>query len=908
MKRITLPPEWKRILSGLLISCWLHSYSSAQTSPPELDRVGNFSGQKYGTKEISPDQGASGAWQQLQKLQTTASVLYVIAHPDDEQADVLTYLSRGKGVRTALLSLNRGESGANVLGGELFDELGLLRTEELLLAGTHYGLDDLYFTDVVDYGFSKRVAESYEKWNKEHVLAEMVRVIRLNRPLIVVSRFHGSKRDGHGHHQAAGELTPEAFRLAGDPNAFPEQLTKEGLRPWQPLKLYRGGVKPEEPWNIALETGAYAAWLGETYRNVGALGYSFHRSQFGGWRPEIRGSSKQYFERLQTRVQSGNQESAFTNGIDTSIRGIFSLTGETAPQKVATLLQSVDADITSAIEVFRINKPADVIKILTNSLSNIRQAIRLTEKQPDARFMLRIKERQCVDVIHTLSGITVDALAVPNSTETKRNFYQPPPTMAAAVPGQSFKVEASFVNPGLLPVQLRAFSLLTPEGWLVTSADWGAQTLQPNEKTEGIFSVTVPEKAAFTQPYFSRASLQENHYTIRDAGSHHLPVASPVLVAKATYEIDGKSIDHYTPVLVQEANLPYDYEKHLLKVVPALAVNVQPTVGVVPVNANNQTLAVQVELLSNADHTMQGELRLNLPAGWQAQPAQIPFSFAASGERNNFSFTVSVPQTAKQTYLITAVATANGKEYTTGYTLIAHRDLDKNYLYRPATREVKGIDAQVAPGLQIGYVMGAGDQVPEALRQLGARVQLLGTADLANGKLNQYDAVLIGTRAYAVRQDLHTYNQRLLNYAQEGGNLIVLYQTPEFKPERQAPYPAKLPPDAEEVSEEDAPVELLAGKHPMLNQPNQITGQDFDGWVEQRGSKFFSEWDARYTPLLASQDNGQPVQRGGWLTAGYGKGNYTYCAYALHRQLPSGVSGAYRILANLISVGKANGK
>ncbi|MDQ3848077.1 MAG: PIG-L family deacetylase, partial [Thermoproteota archaeon] len=298
----------------------------AQTNTNSLYKVLTLTGIKQGAMDLPQDHGATGIWQRLLKLQTTASVLHTQVHPDDEHADLLTYLSRGKGVRTALLSLNRGESGANVLGAELFDQLGLLRTEEFLLAGSYYGLDDLYFTKLADYGFSKRVAEAYEKWGKENVLREMVRVIRINRPLVIISRFHGTERDGHGNHQAAGEISQLAYQLTGDSAAFPEQLTGEGLRPWKALKLYRGGIRQNEHWNIELNTGDYCPWLGQSYKNFSLLGYSMHRSQNGGNRNIVNGPFKMYYERLQSMVKGTEKESGFFDGIDTSLTGIFTIT------------------------------------------------------------------------------------------------------------------------------------------------------------------------------------------------------------------------------------------------------------------------------------------------------------------------------------------------------------------------------------------------------------------------------------------------------------------------------------------------------------------------------------------------------------------------------------------------------
>ena len=250
------------------------------------------------------------------------------------------------------------------------------------------------------------------------------------------------------------------------------------------------------------------------------------------------------------------------------------------------------------------------------------------------------------------------------------------------------------------------------------------------------------------------------------------------------------------------------------------------------------------------------------------------------------------------------MATIGGRDYTQGYDVIEHRDLETRYLYHPAATAVHGIDVAIAPGLKVGYVMGIGDEVPAGIAQLGASVTLLGEQDLATGDLRRFDAIMTGTRAYAVRDDLKTYNRRLLDYVQQGGNLIVLYNTQEFVPNTYAPYPAQLTARAEEVSEEDSPVDILAPSNPVFTRPNRITTADFDGWVEQRGSKFFSEWDAAYTPMISTHDQGQAPQQGGWLTAVYGKGHYTYFAYAFHRQLPYGVPGAYRLLANLLSLGK----
>ncbi|QHT69459.1 PIG-L family deacetylase [Rhodocytophaga rosea] len=891
----------KYLTSLLLIYCLLIIPVSAQDFPSLPGHVLNLQSGKTGARNIPQDQGMSGVWQKLQKLTTTASVLHTVAHPDDEQADMITQLSRGKGVRTSLLSLNRGEGGANVLGSEIFDGLGLLRTEELLLAGAYYGLDDLYFTDVADYGYSKRVEEAYEKWGKEQVLKEMVRVIRINRPMVIVSRFHGSERDGHGNHQAAGELTPEAFRLAGDPNVFPEQIT-EGLRPWKALKVYRGGVKADEPWQVSVETGEYSPWLGDTYGNFAFLGYSFHRSQFGGVRFQMAGSSRPYYERLDTK--NAVQEKDFFEGIDTSLPGIFKLTGETAPKELIDLLSQAENDIKKAIAGFQPAQLSAVIPPLTSALSNLRKAISLSQSQKEALFLMQIKERQVLETIHAASGIEIQAMALPMSFTGTEHFYQPPPVLEAVVPGQTFKVQVSIVNNSNQLLQAGNITLQMPSGWQVQTSTVAAQRLEPHEKTEQLFTVTAAANTPVSQAYFTRNSLQENRYQLKQKSAYPLPLEPPVVMAVSSYIMGNEKIQVQQPVLTRKVNLPYGYSLYTLKVLPEIAVNVQPASAVIPLSDKPVTIPLQVELLSNADGNINGKLRLKAPSGWKITPEQTPFAFAKAGEKNSYTFQLTIPKTGKQTYELSAVATVNGKDFSMGYTRIEHQDLDYQLLFRPSTIHVSAIDVKIAPGLTIGYIMGAGDDVPKGLEQLGAKVQLLSANDLAAQDLQNFNAILIGTRAYAVRPELQTYHQRLMDYVKAGGNLIVLYQTQEFVPEKMAPYTASLPFNAEETSEENSSIQILSASHPALNTPNKITLADFDNWVEQRGSKFFSTWDAAYTPIISTQDHGQAPQKGGWLMATYGKGNYTYFAYALHRQLPYGVPGAYRILANLVSLGK----
>jgi len=913
MKFLKLPLHFlSKGFISILVSCsWIISFPlqvTSQTNNQPLYKVLTLTGEKQGSRNLPQDQGMTGIWQRLLKLKTTASVLHTQAHPDDEHADLLTLLSRGRGVRTALLSLNRGESGGNVLGAEFFDPLGLLRTEEFLLAGSYYGLDDLYFTRLVDYGFSKRVEEAYDKWGKENVMNEMVRVIRINRPFVIISRFHGSARDGHGNHQAAGEISQLAYELAGDPTAFPDHISKEGLRPWKAFKLYRGGVRATEHSTIQLNTGVYSPWLGESYKNFSLLGYSLHRSQVGGNRNVVNGPFIQYYERLKSRVDTIQKETSFFNGIDTSITGIFKTTGEPAPSAILSLLSEISADVDQAIKSFQPQNPASVIPFLTNGLSKTRAAIKMITNQQEALFLLQIKEQQFTDAIHTASGIHLQAMAVPQGTKERRNFFEPQATMGLAVAGQPFKVEVLIVNNAPIPVEPKIIRLLSPSDWKIENSQQELKLLQTNEKVEPSFIVTVPANNIYSQPYFARNSLQESLYQLGDQTSENLPWSTPPLQVSVSYVINNELVEVRMPVQVRQANLPFGYNKYTLKVAPAIAVNLQPKAVVIPRNSKKKSFTAQIELINNYEGPMNGELTLKVPAGWDVQPLRSPFTFTKAGEKKNFHLKVLVPAIEEKNYEIQAIASVNGKTYTQGYNLISYRDIDQALLYHPAIATIKGIDVNVVADLQIGYVMGVGDDIPAGLQQLSAKVQMLTTSDLSSARLEAFDVIVVGTRAYAVRQDLHTYNQRLLDYTKNGGHLIILFQTPEYIPARMAPYVAELPGNSEEVSEENSPIKILNERHPVLNYPNKITLKDFDHWVEQRGSKFFSKWDTTYVPIISTQDVGQSPQSGGWLMAKYGKGNYTYCAYAFHRQLPYATEGAYRLMANLISYGRKDVK
>ena len=895
-------------------------------SPPALDRVLAFPAPIAG-EELQADRGAAGAWHRIRKLATTASILHVTAHPDDEHSGMLTLASRGWGARTALLSLNRGEAGANAIGPELFDALGLIRTRELVLSGRYYGLDDLYFTTAVDYGYSKSVEEAFRSWDREAVLEDMVRIIRLNRPLVVVSRFHGSRRDGHGHHHAAGLLTPEAVAAAADPARFPEQITREGLRPWRVLRVFRGGVRVDEPYHVAVGD-AYSPSLGMSYQRWASMGLSLQRSQTSG-RVRAGGGRVYRYDWLEARNPDPIASDFFT-GLDTSLPGLPRLLGEEVGGEVGEALVELHGIAEGVLADFDFNAPERSVPELLRGHALLRDLTGGTPVTPEVGFHLALKRRQFEDAIFAAAGVEVHAvLEGGGAVVVPGEEVEVTVRMQSAIPGwvryHHQSVHASDVTLAAEDIDYDDYEWPLPADRLSAMAeDLAGQGARIPDGFEARDRVRIPPADVPAGPYFARSGLAENHYVVEDSANLHLPWREAHFRARVGLHVAGTPVLATVPVTGSVPQLPYGSVVRRVEVLPALSVGVTPAVRVVPRSGRSGgatrtgPVEVLVRLEANAPD-LSVEAELELPAGWTAIPTSIRHDFRGRGEVVEAPFTIQPPPGWSGNAVIEAVAwvvagsdegrpagnarygsTDASPEYRSGYQVIDHRDLPLARLSIPARTTIRSVDVAPLDDLSVGYAMGVGDEVPAAIMALGASVTLLGEADLTGGDLDAFDAIVVGTRAYAVRRDLIENNQRLLDYTRRGGNLVVLYQTQEFVPSEMAPYPASLPRGAEEVSEEDAPVALLAPDHPLLASPNRISASDFDGWLEQRGSKFFAAWDEAYTPLVETHDTGQDPQRGVWLTADIGDGRYSYVALALHRQLPYGVPGAYRILSNVL--------
>ena len=866
--------------------------------------------------ELPANGGAPAVWQSLKKLHTRASLIMITAHPDDEDGGMLTYESRGQGARVALLTLNRGEGGANVMSSDYFDALGLVRTEELLAADRYYGVDQ-YWTRVVDYGFSKTMDESLSKWTRDRVLYDVVRVVRMVRPLVITSVFVGGPSDGHGNHQTAGLMAKEVYRLAGDPTVFPEQI-KAGLKPWTPLKDYarvpvprRGNTSPLAA-NLEIPEGIYDPSLGLNYLQVSREGLGHQKSQNGGTGIPSAGPMSSAYHRFDSRVAATDKEQSFFDGIDTSLPGIASLAKQGDAAFLVDGLKEINADVEKALDQFTAAQPDKVAPFLANGLKGtiaLLDRVSRSDLSEDAKYdithELNIKRAQFNDAFAEALGIAVRATVAPATEPDSRlaMIAGEPDTFRIAIPGQTFGVKVQIVNQSSVPVSLYRVSLKPAEAkwWSISDSKPAGGDLAPNQLTTATFRATVAADAGYTRPYYSRPNIEQPYYDILDERYLNLPRSPYPLAASVEITYNGVPIEIDQVVQTVKRVTGSGQVLEPLVVGPAISVAISPRAGIVPLDSKSFSVTAVVH--SNVKGPAKGALKLELPAGWRSTPESVEFSAAQEGEDHSIAFQVTPANLAEKSYEITAVATYSGKIYREGYQMTGYNGLRPYFLYTSSTYRTTGVDVKVAPGLKIGYIIGSGDDVPASLEHLGIRVGFLTAADLAGGDLSKFDVIILGVRTYAVRDDLQTYNNRLLDYARNGGVVIVEYNTPEYD-HNYGPYPYVMGNNPEEVTDEASKVDILAPANPIFNWPNKITENDFRGWAEERGSKWMKSWDSHYEALLSTHDPDQAPQKGGLLYAKYGKGIYIYNAYAFYRQLPEGVPGAYRIFANMVSLPK----
>ena len=800
---------------------------------------------------------AAKVLQDLKKLNVLGSVLYVAAHPDDENTRLIAYFANEKLYNTGYLAVTRGDGGQNLIGPEIREGLGLIRTQELLQARRTDG-GKQFFTRANDFGFSKNPEETFTIWDKEQVLSDMVYVIRKFRPDVMVTRFPPDARAGHGHHSASAILAEEAFDAAADPKRFPEQL--KYVEVWQPKRLlWNTGI-----WSfgsqaefdkyvnelLKIDVGVYNPLLGKSYGEIAAESRSMHKSQgFGS--SGSRGTALEYLK--YTKGDKASKE--LFEGINTTWSRVK------GGERVEKLIQK-------AIDTYSPAAPATVVPTLIAAKKEL-------DKLPEG-YWKRVKQEELQDVLQEAMGLYIEVTA---------NDY-------AATPGQPVTLKVEAINRSAVPVSLQSIR------YSFASSDTTLNKQLPNnEPFTYSATATLPQGMPYSQPYWLRKAGTVGMFAVENQQEVGMPENAPAAQATFTLQVSDQPLQLSVPVVYKRTD-PVEGEVYRPFVVtPPVFVNLLESVYMF---ASQEPKQVQVLVKSGKDNVT-GNVQLQLPQGWRAEPASVPFDLKTKGAEQPATFTVYPPQ-GQQEAVLKAVASVSGKNYTQGLHVINYSHIPAQVTLPEATAKIVKLELQ-KNGQNVGYVMGAGDEIPISLQQIGYNVTLLKEEDMRLSRLQQFDAIILGVRAYNTVDRLRFYQPALLDYVKNGGNLIVQYNTnhnlvlPNI-----APYPLQLSRDR--VTVEDADVRLLQPNHPVLNTPNKITAKDFEGWVQERGLYFPNEWSNEYQAILSSNDPGEPAREGGLLIAPYGKGNYIYTGYSWFRELPAGVPGAYRLFANLISLGQ----
>jgi LmbE family N-acetylglucosaminyl deacetylase len=858
------------------------------------------------------DWGASGLGQKLKRLQTTASAMHTAAHPDDEDSGLMAKLARGESARTSYLSLTRGEGGQNVIGPELFESLGIIRTEELLQARRLDG-GEQFFTRFMEYGFSKKMEESFRIWGERAVLGDMVRSIRLFRPLVIISRFTGTPADGHGHHQLSGYLTPLAYKAAADPNEFPEHL-REGLRPWQAKKLYVSQSFSQNAQNVptlVMNTGEFDPLIGRSYFEIAMEGRSQHKSQEMG-SLELRGRQTSGVRLLESNVGKTENEQSVFAGIDTSITGIPKVVGLTN-SFFDSELRNIQSAASKALASFDAMNQGKVIDPLVQGLREIRKARRKIAERSnqgqnnalmDADFLLAQKEREFSEALQMAAGVVVDALS----------------DLETVVAGNKIGVAVRVFAPENSSVKVSSAVIKAPQGWVINNApppDTPTVGFRPRNETAlnaYFFDISAPANAKPTQPYWLENQRQNFTFDWNSPSTNkNMPFQSELAKAEVRMIIGGEEITVTKAVEYRFADDIRGELRRNLNVVPAVTMALDSNLLIIPISPKAQRQRLIISVMNNASREAKGTLSLGLPTGWTSSPNSRDFTLKARGEKTALIFDVTVPANARaDSYRILANARVNGQIFNQTMHEVAYPHIQTHRRYSPAEVSAKVVNLRVAP-VRVGYIMGTGDRVPEAIKLLGLDVTMLNENDLATGNLSRFDTIVVGIRASQVRPDFVANNNRLLDFVRNGGTLIVQYQQHEYVRENMLPFPAKMESVVQgtqrisnvRVVDENAPVSILVSNHPVFNYPNKIVASDWDNWVQERNLYTLTGLDPQYTALLETADEGEAPNTGGMVYARIGKGHYVYNAFSFFRQLPTGNPGAYRLFANLLSLPKA---
>ena len=800
----------------------------------------------------------------LEKMQFLGSALYVAAHPDDENTRMIAYLSNEVRAQTAYLSLTRGDGGQNLIGTEIRELLGVIRTQELL-AARRIDRGSQFFTRANDFGFSKHPDETMEIWNKDEVMSDIVWTIRKWRPDIVINRFDAERAGKtHGHHTASAVLSLEAFDLVGDATKYPEQL--KYLEPWQPARLYyntswwRYGGREEfekvDKSNMSTaDIGVFYPMRGLSNSEIASYSRSEHRSQGMGNTPR-RGSDTEYLVGLRGDEKI-EKENLFA-GINTTWSRVPG--GAAIGERLAKIQQDYD-----------FARPG-------KSVEDMVEVYEMIQELPDGHWK-RIKETELRDLIAGALGMYLSA--------TAEDYF--------ATPGETLTIETEAIIRQGVKATLKQIELL-PSG---ESRKFDV-ALNDNERRNTEFSYTVPTDAKYTTPYWLNKRAELGMYDVPDQQLRGLPETPRDIKAVFTFEVKGTELTFPVEVAYKRTDPVRGEFWRPFEIVPPVYANFQDDVVVY---ADRAAKPVRVTVGSNTDQ-LTGRVTLARPNDWTISPEYIDVELMEKGATTTVEFQLTPPTGQSDGKITPIFETSAGQSFTNGLTLIEYDHIPTQTILSDPTARVVKIDLQ-RRGDRVGYIMGAGDKVPESLEQIGYRVDLLEDDDVTAANLKNYDAVITGIRAYNTRERMKFLQPVLFDYVKAGGNLIVQYNTTwrmPFPKDQLAPYPMTLSRDR--VTDEYAEVRILAPEHPLVNTPNKITERDFEDWVQERGLYFANEWSDEFTPVFGSNDPGEPERNGGMLVAKYGEGYYVYTGYSWFRELPAGVPGAYRIFANMISLGK----
>ncbi len=837
----------------------------------------------------------------LVRLATHKRLLVIAAHPDDEDTSLLTWVARGVGGEAAYLSLSRGDGGQNLIGPELGIGLGLLRSRELESARRIDGARQ-FFSRAYDFGFTRSLEETLERWPKEILLEDTMRVIRRFKPQVVVSVFPPTPAAGHGQHQAAGLVAGEAFELSADPRAFP-QLDAEGLSPWQVSSFYRGAWWDPEAANVEIPLGTIEPFTGRSILQLALASRSQHRCQdMGSLQPLGDATGRLIWIGGAGKPDGGKSSTPFA-GIDTRLAAIAELLPEGEQRReIASRLEEVAEIAVAARQRLGASDPGQAVEPLLEIVRLLRSISRdladTGESADSVRDLIAEKLEIASAGLANAARIAADAV-------TERQ---------TVVPGATLEVRSMFWNAGGQPIENLDVTVQSPVEWQSTAsrpAEPRRSRFATRLTDERLITVEVPASTRPTAPYFLRSPLRGDLFDWSDTPPEVLgePFEPPPLSLRFAFTLAGVPIVLEREVVYRTRDQAFGEVRRPLRVVPALEVSVEPELAVWPSDQHTETMAI--EITSNVEEPVRARLEVEVPSGWRPlQPIEVEIDPSQRRRVIEAELEIAEGATAAPGRFEVGV-TLNGNSdalsnevFDQAVSVIDYEHVRPTTMLRPAEVKISAGDIRLPKLRRLGFIRGASDRMPRSLIRIGLPLELLSAEDLTTEDLTSFDAIVVGSRAYEVDPTLSRTSSLLLDYARGGGLLIVLYQQYQFVRGGYAPFPLDIHRPHDRVTDETAPVRLLEPEHAVFTTPNRLGEADWQGWVQERSLYMAGTWDDAYRPLLTMSDPGGVEKQGALLVASLGKGHYVYTGLAFFRQLPAGVTGAYRLFANLLALGE----